>query len=224
VTTTRSDARRLASTLVALAVVAASFLVGSSSASAATASPAEAAFTARLNAARTSHSVARLTVRSDLVAVARAQAVRMANRSVLYHNPRLTTAVKHWRWVGENVGYGPDAGTVHTAFMNSPPHRANILDRDYTEIGIGTVTRAGRVWVAEVFRRPLRVAHLTAGFVRPLHIGSQGRDVRLVQAELGLRVTSRYDARTARAVARFQRTQGWAGHGQVGPRTWQRLF
>ena len=32
-----------------------------------------------------------------------------------------------------NVGYGPDALTVHVAFMNSPAHKANILDRDYTE-------------------------------------------------------------------------------------------
>jgi hypothetical protein len=217
-------ARRSAALLVALAVALATFLVGSGGARAAGASPAEAAFTSRLNVARTAHGVPRLVVRSDLVAVARAQAARMANRSVLYHNPRLTSDVKHWRWVGENVGYGPDAGTVHAAFMKSPPHRRNILDTDYTEIGIGTVTRGGRVWVAEVFRRPMRVAQLTPLFAHSLHVGSQGPAVRQVQAKLGLHVTGRYDDTTRRAVVRFQRAQGWAGLGSVGSHTWQRLF
>jgi uncharacterized protein YkwD len=39
--------------------------------------------------------------------------------------------------------------------MASAPHRANILDRDYTQVGVGAIVRDGRVWVAEVFRRPL---------------------------------------------------------------------
>ena len=29
--------------------------------------------------------------------------------------------------------------------MNSPAHRSNILDRDYSQIGIGVVVRNGRV-------------------------------------------------------------------------------
>jgi uncharacterized protein YkwD len=40
--------------------------------------------------------------------------------------------------------------------MHSPEHKANILDRDYTQVGIGAVTVNGRVWVAEVFRRPMK--------------------------------------------------------------------
>ena len=83
----------------------------------------------------------------------------MAGSSRLYHNPRLTSDVTNWRWVGENVGYGPSVASVHTAFMNSPAHKANILDRDYTEVGIGVVVANGRVWVAEVFRRPMRSHH-----------------------------------------------------------------
>ena len=78
----------------------------------------------------------------------------MAARSTLFHNPNLTTDVRNWRYVGENVGYGPDALSVHRAFMHSTHHRANILDRDYTQLGIGAVVVNGRVWVAQVFRRP----------------------------------------------------------------------
>ena len=110
----------------------------------------------KINNARVSQGGARLAERSVLDTVARDQARRMANRSLLFHNPELATDVPNWKWVGENVGYGPDAPTLHVAFMRSPAHRANILDRDYTEVGIGAVVVGNRVWVAEVFRRPMR--------------------------------------------------------------------
>ena len=154
-------ARGAAAIVVALALTAGTLLVGATApASAATrtltAASVEETFTAKLNHARASRGIPRLALNSDLVRVARDQAARMAARSVLYHNPRLTQDVTNWRWVGENVGYGPDALTVHVAFMQSPGHRANILDRDYTQVGIGSVVVNGRVWVAEVFRQPMR--------------------------------------------------------------------
>jgi hypothetical protein len=40
--------------------------------------------------------------------------------------------------------------------MNSPEHLANILDSDYTQIGVGvTVDRSGIIWVTEDFRQPM---------------------------------------------------------------------
>jgi uncharacterized protein YkwD len=52
---------------------------------------------------------------------------------------------------------GPDARAIHDAFMNSPAHRSNILDTDFTEVGIGTATdENGTLYVTEVFRQPLR--------------------------------------------------------------------
>ena len=39
---------------------------------------------------------------------------------------------------GENIAYGqPTATSVMTGWMNSPGHRANILNSSYTEIGVG---------------------------------------------------------------------------------------
>ena len=39
---------------------------------------------------------------------------------------------------GENIAMGqPTAASVMTAWMNSPGHRANILSKNYTEIGVG---------------------------------------------------------------------------------------
>lgn len=114
----------------------------------------EATFLARIADARASHDLPAYRVGSTITEVAREQALRMAKRNTLYHNPELTSDVSNWRYLGENVGYGPDALTVHRAFMHSAPHRANILDRDYTRVGVGAVVRNGRVWVCEVFKTP----------------------------------------------------------------------
>lgn len=218
--------RAVAALLTVLGLVLAGLVTGAATAGPAAANTAEATVTAKLNAARTSRGLPRLRVNASLVAIARAQAHRMASTRTLYHNPNLTTDVKNWRWVGENVGYGPDARTVHVAFMNSAPHRANILDRDYSEVGIGAVVAGGRVWVAEVFRRPMRVASPAsfATFSRTLKIGSRGADVKRVQARLHVRRTGHYNKATRRAVLRFQRSLGWHGCGRVGPKTWSRLF
>ena len=49
--------------------------------------------------------------------------------------------VGDWRWVGENVGFGPSVRSVHTALMASQGHRANILDQKYTRLGTAAVRR-----------------------------------------------------------------------------------
>jgi peptidoglycan hydrolase-like protein with peptidoglycan-binding domain len=49
--------------------------------------------------------------------------------------------------------------------------------------------------------------------------GSSGGDVQSVQRALGVRVTGLYDARTRRAVRRFQRRMGLTRDGIVGPQT-----
>jgi hypothetical protein len=49
--------------------------------------------------------------------------------------------------------------------------------------------------------------------------GTAGDEVSAVQAALGLRQTGRFDAATTRAVRRFQRREGLAVDGIVGPQT-----
>jgi len=111
---------------------------------------------AEVNASRASAGQPAYAWSSDLASVAQAQAERMAKKHLLYHNPNLTSDVGSFRWVGENVGYGPTSGVIENAFMHSTEHRANILDSDYTQIGIGSVLDGnGRLWVAQVFREPI---------------------------------------------------------------------
>jgi len=143
------------SALLSLLLAAACLVVSASVAiPTARADTVEDLFATMLNGERTAQGLAPLTSRDDLVAVARSWAGTMASAASLYHNPDLTTLVADWVAVGENVGYGPDPLSVHVAFMSSPGHRANILDTDYTEVGVGAVVLDGRVWVAEVFRQP----------------------------------------------------------------------
>jgi hypothetical protein len=125
------------------------------SATPAYASATESEFVSRTNSARTSRDLRAYVVRSDLVSVARRQAARMAAARRISHNPNLTSEVTSWRNVGENVGSGSTVSRIHTAFMNSSGHRANILSATFTEVGIGTARGGdGLIYVSEVFRRP----------------------------------------------------------------------
>ncbi|HEX4979204.1 MAG TPA: CAP domain-containing protein [Acidimicrobiales bacterium] len=96
-----------------------------------------------------------LSVDGELTSVARRWSARMAADNRLAHNPNLSKEVtQDWGKLGENVGTGATAGQIHDAFMNSPAHRANIVDRDFTHVGIGVVRGDdGRIWVTEVFMK-----------------------------------------------------------------------
>lgn len=115
------------------------------------------------NGERTNRGLAPYAVRSDLSQVAQRHAARMAARQAIWHNPNIRSEVTGWTAVGENVGTGNTVRAVHVAFMGSPTHRANILDRDYREIGVGVATGGdGKVYVVQVFRRPATATRVTA--------------------------------------------------------------
>lgn len=92
-----------------------------------------------------------------LNSVAESWAYKMATSGNLAHNPNLGSNVTSkcggsWKFVGENVGYGGSSSQLFTAFMNSAPHKANILDNDYRKVGVGAyIAPNGTLWVAQVF-------------------------------------------------------------------------
>lgn len=58
-----------------------------------------------------------------------------------------------YSYAGENIARGqPDIKTVMITRMNSPGHKANIIDKKFTEIGVG---HAGKYWV-QVFATPIK--------------------------------------------------------------------
>lgn len=59
--------------------------------------------------------------------------------------------------MGENLAVGqPDASSVMDAWMNSPGHRANILEKDYSTIGIGCVEVDGYLYWIQCFGTSLK--------------------------------------------------------------------
>jgi len=85
----------------------------------------------------------------------------MRNQCRIWHSRLSDGAPPNWKKLGENVGMGGNIGQVHQAYMNSPGHRANVLDPAFTSIGTAAVwgecTVGGRsyrtVFTVHVFMR-----------------------------------------------------------------------
>ena len=105
-----------------------------------------------VNAERANRGLSKLSVASDLMSVAHRHSAEMASRRSIFHNSSLTSEVRGWRAIGENVGRGPTVSGVHNAFMSSSSHRAHILSGRYKQIGTGVVKGSdGYLYVTEVF-------------------------------------------------------------------------
>lgn len=141
--------KRSTSVLAAACLTAGMMLVSSAPASAL--SSTESDFVSRHNSIRAANGRSSLAVYSDLVDVARRHSARMAAAESIWHNPNLSSEVKNWRIVGENVGMGPSVSDLMDAFMNSPSHRSNILDSEYNQFGVGVVVNNGTIYVTVVF-------------------------------------------------------------------------
>lgn len=112
----------------------------------------ESCFFSSINAERASVRRASLVLKGDLVSMARNHSRRMAEDGTIYHNRNLSSEISgSWWAVGENVGMGPSCETLHNAFMASTGHRANIVDRDYNQGGVGIAMQEDTIYVTEVF-------------------------------------------------------------------------
>jgi hypothetical protein len=144
--------QRAVGVLVGLLLVAAALLVTAPTASAGGDASTLAALA---NAERTERGLRAYAASGELASVAQSWASKLAKSGTLAHNPNLRTQVSGYRYVGENVGYGASASQIHGALMKSPGHKANILDRDFTQMGVGAARDSkGNLWIAQVFRQP----------------------------------------------------------------------
>ncbi|MFC4333513.1 CAP domain-containing protein [Streptomyces andamanensis] len=98
-----------------------------------------------------------LTANPALAAAAQAHSEDMAAHRNMSHTgsdgsapgDRITAAGYTWSTYGENVAYGyTDAAQVMAAWMNSPGHKANILDCAFKEIGVG-LAQPGGYWTQD---------------------------------------------------------------------------
>jgi len=105
-----------------------------------------------LNQSRNANGQPSLPVNVDLYLKASAWSNQLANDGYLHHSNLADGNGYNWYRLGENVGYGYSLEQVQNAFMNSPGHRANILDGGFNRIGVGvTRTPDGRYWVVQEF-------------------------------------------------------------------------
>jgi hypothetical protein len=124
----------------------------------------EADFLALLDEEREAHGVQALAPMAELTAGARAHAAEMAEAGFIYHNTDLTSVLADgWEKLGENVGVGYGAESLHLAFMASPGHRDNIIDPSYDAIGVGTVQAHGAIYVVFVFADLIDVGAAASG-------------------------------------------------------------
>lgn len=155
-------ARPLATAVALLLLVIGAVVGGASTASAESSS--DSAMLSLLNSERTSRGLPALGAASDLFSVAASHSREMAASGKLYHNSSLSSDVKGWVSLAENVGYGSTAEGIHRALMNSAGHRANILGK-FSQVGVATVRdSSGRLWVTQVFRLPDASAAGAAGW------------------------------------------------------------
>jgi hypothetical protein len=105
-----------------------------------------------VNQARASAGLPGLIHNPAMDSVALQWANQMGAAQAMTHNPGYSTQIPSgWSRAGENVAMGqPTPSSMHTAWMNSADHRANILG-DFTDIGIAFVTVNGTTWGVEDF-------------------------------------------------------------------------
>lgn len=107
------------------------------------------------NTDRADHDREALTFNERLSRYARAHSQAMADRGYLFHSTgdQLRAALDGYRWElgGENIGVGGSLEGLEEAFMESPPHRQNLLRRIYRHAAIGIVRQDGRTWITVIF-------------------------------------------------------------------------
>ena len=108
----------------------------------------------RINADRVNHGLVGMSINETLMAKAQAWAEYLASIGNLQHSNLAEGVDPGWWMLGENVGYGPSTDAIQQAFMNSPGHRANILNPEFNWAGTGVaVAGNGTVYLVQVFAK-----------------------------------------------------------------------
>jgi uncharacterized protein YkwD len=112
-----------------------------------------------LNADRARSGLPGLSWNGTLANSAGSWAHQMSNAGSLYHQNLgallYSGPYAGFSSLGENILVGPgsmSAPSLENAWMNSPPHRANILNGGFNVVGIGYFRGPdGRIWAAQEF-------------------------------------------------------------------------
>lgn len=116
-----------------------------------------------VNQDRAANGVPSLAWSASLARVAQYRAQDMLNRNYFSHYDPSTGQLAFvqllhlwgipYTTAGENIAWStnPSMGNINTMFMNSPEHRANILNSGYHRVGVGVASNGAKTMVVEVF-------------------------------------------------------------------------
>ena len=114
----------------------------------------EKGFVSKMNAERKAKGLGALRLDPELSKASAVHTKEMVKAQLLHHTSTsaLKRRVTNWNSLGENVGSGGSVDSLHSAFMNSPAHKANIMHSAFNNVGVGvTVESSGRMWVTVIF-------------------------------------------------------------------------
>jgi uncharacterized protein YkwD len=121
----------------------------------------EAAMLQLVNKERIAAGLKPLAADPELTEVARKHSADMFARGYFAHDTpegrdpfeRMREAGVRFTTAGENLALAPSVRVAHTGLMNSPGHRANILQKDFGRLGIGIMDGGVRgIMVSQEFR------------------------------------------------------------------------
>src|SRR5438128_10361360 len=116
-----------------------------------------------VNQDRAANGVGPVAYSASLARVAQYRAQDMLNRNYFSHYDPSTGQLAFvqllhlwgipYSTAGENIAWStnPSMAAINTMFMNSPEHRANILQAAYRRVGLGVATNGAKTMVVEVF-------------------------------------------------------------------------
>jgi hypothetical protein len=116
---------------------------------------------AAANQDRAMHRLLPVRLDSTLVRAAIDHARQMANHGGISHQfageqelaERASAAGAKFSRVTENVAEASNAALIHDLWMQSPGHRANLLDPNVDSVGIAVISRNGQLYAVEDFAR-----------------------------------------------------------------------
>ncbi|GGG91482.1 hypothetical protein GCM10011586_02580 [Silvibacterium dinghuense] len=117
------------------------------------------------NQDRAEHGLQPLIWDDALAQAAQAHTDRMAQEKSLSHQypgeppitDRASQAGARFQAIAENTAMGGDARAIEKEWMNSTPHRTNILDPQMDHIGIGVAEKGGYLFATEDFSRAAEI-------------------------------------------------------------------
>lgn len=119
----------------------------------------------RANQSRADAGAAPLKWDSALATAARQHCLRMAAEGPISHqyageagiSERAARAGAHFSLIEENVAIGPDPATIHSEWMHSPGHRANLLNPAVDRVGLAVVASRDGLYAVADYERAVPV-------------------------------------------------------------------